>query len=151
MEELGPGVTGFAAGDVVASTSVLGSYAEYALVPAAQLVKTPVGHNAPAGCRRHVAGNDGALSLLLHPPAQGRGNRAGACRRGRRGLAPYADGVRIGARVITTVSTPKRELSREAGASEVINYAEQDFEGGEASHQRQRRRRGLRFCGQDHL
>ncbi|MGH9606027.1 MAG: alcohol dehydrogenase catalytic domain-containing protein, partial [Terracidiphilus sp.] len=43
VEELGPGVTGFAAGELVASTSVLGSYAEYALVAAAQLVKTPEG------------------------------------------------------------------------------------------------------------
>jgi NADPH2:quinone reductase len=41
VEELGPGVTGFAAGDAVASVSVLGSYAEYALVPAAALVKVP--------------------------------------------------------------------------------------------------------------
>ena len=41
VEKLGPGVTGFAAGDAVASVSVLGSYAEYALVPAMQLVKTP--------------------------------------------------------------------------------------------------------------
>ena len=37
--------------------------------------------------------------------------------------------VRIGARVITTVSTKeKAELSREAGASDVILYTEQDFE-----------------------
>src|SRR3984885_5117988 len=43
VEELGPGVTGFKAGDAVASTSVMGSYAEYALVPAAQLVKVPAG------------------------------------------------------------------------------------------------------------
>jgi NADPH2:quinone reductase len=43
VEELGPGVTGFVAGDAVASVSVLGSYAEYALVPATQLVKTPDG------------------------------------------------------------------------------------------------------------
>ena len=36
--------------------------------------------------------------------------------------------TRIGARVITTVSTKeKAELSREAGASEVILYTEQDF------------------------
>src|ERR1035437_7666465 len=41
VEELGPGVTGFAAGDAVASVAVLGSYAEYALVPAAHLVKVP--------------------------------------------------------------------------------------------------------------
>jgi len=43
VEELGPGVTGFATGDAVASVGVLGSYAEYALVPAAQLVKIPAG------------------------------------------------------------------------------------------------------------
>jgi NADPH2:quinone reductase len=37
--------------------------------------------------------------------------------------------VRIGARVITTVSNEgKAELSREAGASDVILYTEQDFE-----------------------
>jgi len=36
-------VTGFATGDAVASVGVLGSYAEYALVPAAQLVKIPAG------------------------------------------------------------------------------------------------------------
>jgi len=37
--------------------------------------------------------------------------------------------TRLGARVITTVSTAeKAELSREAGASEVILYTEQDFE-----------------------
>src|SRR5579864_2487227 len=41
VEQLGQGVTGFAAGDVVASTGVMGSYAEYALVNAAQLVKIP--------------------------------------------------------------------------------------------------------------
>ena len=56
VEELGPGVTGFAAGDAVASTSVMGSYAEYALVPAAQLVKVPAGADAwnrprPPCCR----------------------------------------------------------------------------------------------------
>jgi NADPH2:quinone reductase len=37
--------------------------------------------------------------------------------------------VRMGARVITTVSTEaKAELSREAGASDVILYTKQDFE-----------------------
>src|ERR1039458_3179213 len=43
VEKLGPGVTGFAVGDAVASVGVLGSYAEYALVPAAQLVTAPAG------------------------------------------------------------------------------------------------------------
>src|SRR4051812_38654829 len=43
IEDLGSGVTGFKPGDLVASVGVLGSYAEYALVPAAQLVKVPAG------------------------------------------------------------------------------------------------------------
>src|ERR1700691_6798210 len=38
VEELGPGVTGFKDGDAVASVGVIGSYAEDALVPAAQVV-----------------------------------------------------------------------------------------------------------------
>src|SRR5271168_3541519 len=37
VETVGEGVTGFAVGDHVASTAVMGSYAEYALVPASQL------------------------------------------------------------------------------------------------------------------
>src|ERR1700759_734483 len=41
VEECGPGVNGFKPGDSVASVGVLGSYAEYALVPVAQLVKVP--------------------------------------------------------------------------------------------------------------
>src|SRR5271165_2961779 len=41
IEECGPNVNGFRPGDAVASVGVLGSYAEYALVPVAQLVKVP--------------------------------------------------------------------------------------------------------------
>src|SRR5579863_7960658 len=41
VEELGPGVTGFSVGDPVVSTVVRGSYAEFALAPAAMLVKVP--------------------------------------------------------------------------------------------------------------
>src|SRR5271170_6831502 len=43
VEQLGEGVSGFAVGDHVASTGILGSYAAYALAPAAQLVKVPNG------------------------------------------------------------------------------------------------------------
>src|ERR1700739_1638771 len=41
VEKLGPGVTGFEEGYSVASASLLGSYAEYALVPPAALIKVP--------------------------------------------------------------------------------------------------------------
>jgi NADPH:quinone reductase len=129
VEELGPGVTGFAAGDLVASASVLGSYAEYALVPAAQLVKVPAGlapEKAAAAMLQGMTAHYLAYStfplkagdtVLVHAAAGGVG------------LLLTQMAARIGARVIATVSTQaKAELAREAGASEVILYSEQDFE-----------------------
>jgi NADPH:quinone reductase len=129
VEEIGPGVTGFEAGDPVVSTSVIGSYAEYALVPAAQLIKIPDGlsleHAAAAllqGMTAHY------LAFSTYPLKKGDTVlvHAGA---GGVGLLLTQISARIGARVITTVSTEaKAELSREAGASEVILYTEQSFE-----------------------
>ncbi len=129
VEELGPGVTGFKAGDAVASTSVMGSYAEYALVPAAQLVKIPDGlsmeHAAAAmlqGMTAHYLTQStwplkAGETALVHAGAGGVG------------LLLTQVAARIGARVIATVSTKaKAELSREAGASDAILYTEQDFE-----------------------
>jgi len=129
VEELGPGVTGFAAGDAVASVSVLGSYAEYALVPAAQLVKTPPGLNPEKAAAAMLQGM--TAHYLAHSTVQLKAGdtvlvHAGA---GGVGLLLTQMAVRLGARVITTVSTEaKAELSRDAGASDVIDYTEQDFE-----------------------
>lgn len=129
VEELGPGVTGFSAGDAVASVSVLGSYAEYALVSAAQLVKVPEGvtlEQAAAAMLQGMTAHYLAYSTfplksgdtaLVHAGAGGVGLL----------LTQIAAKI-IGARVITTVSTPeKAELSRDAGASDVILYTKQDF------------------------
>jgi NADPH2:quinone reductase len=129
VEELGPGVTGFAAGDAVASVSVLGSYAEYALVPATQLVKTPDGlspEQAAAALLQGMTAHYLAHSTFPLKPGDTALVHAGA---GGVGLLLTQIAVRLGARVITTVSTAaKEELSREAGASDVILYTEQDFE-----------------------
>jgi NADPH2:quinone reductase len=129
VEELGPGVTGFATGDAVASVSVLGSYAEYALVPAAQLVKVPAGLSMEQAAAAMLQGMTAHyLSHSTFPLKAGDTVlvHAGA---GGVGLLLTQIAARIGARVITTVSTPaKAELSREAGASDVILYAKQDFE-----------------------
>ena len=118
VEELGPGVTGFAAGDAVASVSVLGSYAEYALVPAAQLVKVPEGLSMEQAAAAMLQGMTAHyLSHSTFPLKAGDTAlvHAGA---GGVGLLLTQMAVRLGARVITTVSTPaKAELSREAGAS----------------------------------
>jgi NADPH:quinone reductase len=129
IEELGPGVSGFAAGDSVASVSVMGSYAEYALVPAAQVVKVPAGlspeHAAAAmlqGMTAHYLTHSSfplksGDTALIHAGAGGTG------------LLLIQMAKRVGARVLTTVSTEaKAELAREAGADEVILYTEQNFE-----------------------
>ncbi len=129
IEELGPGVTGFAPGDSVASTSVLGSYAEYALVAAAQLVKVPHGVSLEQAAAAMLQGMTAHyLAYSTYPLKAGETAlvHAGA---GGVGLLLTQMAARLGARVFTTVSTPaKAKLSREAGAAEAILYTEQDFE-----------------------
>lgn len=129
VEELGPGVQGFTAGELVASTAVMGSYAEYALVPAAQLVKVPEGLGPEKAAAAMLQGMTAHyLAYSTYPLKAGETAliHAGA---GGVGLLLTQMARRIGARVITTVSTAaKAELSREAGADEVILYTEQDFE-----------------------
>jgi NADPH:quinone reductase len=128
VEECGSGVTGFKAGDTVASTAVLGSYAEYALVPAAQLVKVPDGltpEQAAATLLQGMTAHYLAYSTWPLKAGETCLVHAGA---GGVGLLLTQMAARIGARVITTVSTEeKAELSREAGASDVILYTQQDF------------------------
>ena len=128
VEELGPGVTGFAAGDAVASVSVLGSYAEYALVPAASLVKVPEGlsmEQAAAAMLQGMTAHYLSHSTFALKTGDTALVHAGA---GGVGLLLTQIAARLGARVIATVSTEaKAELSREAGASDVILYTEQDF------------------------
>lgn len=128
VEELGPGVTGFKAGDAVASTSVLGSYAEYALVPAAQLVKVPAGLSPEQAAAAMLQGMTAHyLTKSTFPLKEGDTAlvHAGA---GGVGLLLTQMARKIGARVITTVSTEEKSvLSREAGADDVILYTEKDF------------------------
>jgi NADPH2:quinone reductase len=129
VEELGPGVTGFKAGDSVASVAVLGSYAEYALVPAAGLVKVPAGVTMEQAAAAMLQGMTAHYLVTSTFPLK-KGDtalvHAGA---GGVGLLLTQMAVKIGARVIATVSTKeKAELSREAGASDVILYTEQEFQ-----------------------
>jgi NADPH2:quinone reductase len=108
---------------------VLGSYAEYALVPAAQLVKAPAGlsmEKAAAALLQGMTAHYLAYSTFPLKAGDTALIHAGA---GGVGLLLTQMAVRLGARVITTVSTAaKAELSREAGASDAILYTEQDFE-----------------------
>lgn len=129
VEKLGPGVTGFEEGDSVASVAVLGSYAEYALVPAAQLVKVPsrlTPEQAAAAMLQGMTAHYLAYSTYPLKAGDTALVHAGA---GGVGLLLTQMAARLGARVITTTSTSeKAALSKEAGAAEVILYTEQDFE-----------------------
>ncbi len=129
VESLGHGVTGFEEGDLVASVSVLGSYAEYALVPAEKLVKVPsrlTPEKAAAAMLQGMTAHYLAYSTFELKAGDTALVHAGA---GGVGLLLTQIASRLGASVITTVSSKeKAELSREAGAKEVILYTEQDFE-----------------------
>jgi NADPH2:quinone reductase len=129
VEEIGPGVKGFKVGDMVASTSLIGSYAEYALAPAAQLVIVPKELSPEQAAAAMLQGMTAHyLSHSTYPLKAGETAlvHAGA---GGVGLLLTQMAAHIGARVLTTVSSKeKAELSRAAGASEVILYTEKDFE-----------------------
>jgi NADPH:quinone reductase len=128
VEECGPGVNHFKPGDMVASTGVLGSYAEYALVPAAQLVKVPdklTPEQAAAAMLQGMTAHYLAYSTWPLKAGETCLIHAGA---GGVGLLLTQMAARLGARVIATVSTKeKAKLSREAGAAETILYADKDF------------------------
>jgi NADPH2:quinone reductase len=129
VEAFGEGVEGFSVGDAVASVGVLGSYAEYGLVPAAQLVRVPTGMDL----------KQAAAVLLQGMTAHYLSHSAFALKQGDTALVHAAAGGTgllltqmahaLGARVLATVSTEaKAELTRGAGADEVILYSEADFE-----------------------
>ena len=126
---IGAEVTNVKVGDRVAYTGVLGSYAQYAAVPAARLVHIPdeVSFDLAAavmlqGMTAHYLVNStyklqSGETALIHAAAGGVG------------LLLVQLAKRVGARVIATAgSQEKTELAREAGADECINYNEQDFE-----------------------
>jgi NADPH2:quinone reductase len=133
IEQLGPGleasVEGFAIGDQVATTAALGTYAEYALAPASLVVKVPGSidlKKAAAVILQGMTAHYLAFSSWRLEPGETTLIHAGA---GGVGLLLTQIARALGAHVITTVSTEeKAQLSREAGAHDVILYTNTDFE-----------------------
>jgi NADPH2:quinone reductase len=120
---------GFSVGDPVAYAGVLGSYADYAAVPADRLVKIPPGvseRDAAAamlqGMTAHYLTHDTfplkkSDTALIHAAAGGVG------------LLLVQMAHNLGARIIATVSTEeKAKLARDAGADNIILYTQSDFE-----------------------
>ena len=128
VEAVGPGVSTVRAGDRVASESVAGAYADFALVAADRLVPLPDDVSPRVGAAVMLQGM--TAHYLVHSTCPlGRGDtclvHAAA---GGVGLLLCQLASRAGARVIGTVSTEeKAALAREAGAAEVIFYDREEF------------------------
>ena len=128
VSALGPGVSGFRAGDRVAWASGLGSYAEQVLVSAAQLVPVPSGVDTRTAAALMLQGMTAHyLSESTYPLKAGDTCLIHAAAGGV-GLLLVQMAKQRGARVFGTVSTDeKAALARGAGADEVIRYTKADF------------------------
>jgi NADPH2:quinone reductase len=128
VESVGADVNNVAPGDRVAYAMARGSYAEYAVVPAWQLVKLPASVDLETGAAAMLQGMTAHYlthstyplkpgdSCLIHAAAGGTG----------RLIVQMAK--MLGARVIATVGTEeKAKQAKELGADEVIVYTQEDF------------------------
>jgi NADPH2:quinone reductase len=129
VTEVGAKVTDVKNGDRVAYAGVLGSYAEYASVPSARLIKIPNGVTEQQAAAAMLQGMTAHyLSHSSYPLERGDTALIHAAAGGV-GLLLVQMAHQIGARVIGTVSTEeKAKLAREAGADEIIFYTKSDFE-----------------------
>ncbi|HEY3061403.1 MAG TPA: quinone oxidoreductase [Chloroflexota bacterium] len=129
VEAVGDGVTAFPPGQHVAWSSVGGSCASHALVPAARLVPVPDGvslQDAAAvmlqGMTAHYLIHStyrltAQSTCLIHAAAGGVGQ-----------LFCQIARMRGAALIVGTAGSPeKAQLARDAGAHEVVLYREQDF------------------------
>ncbi len=128
VESVGDGVTDWQPGDEVCALIAGGGYAEYAVVPATQLLPVPDGVSLVDAAALPEAASTVWSNLILEA-----GLKAGdtiLIHGGGSGIGTHAIQVAkaIGARVVVTVgSEHKAQRCRELGADVVINYRERDF------------------------
>jgi NADPH2:quinone reductase len=131
VEAVGDDVAALSVGDRVVTAQADGGYAEYALAPADFCAYVPDGVGADAAAAALLKGMTAHYLIKSTYPVQ-EGDallvHAGA---GGVGLILTQWATSMAARVITTVSTPeKAELSRRAGAVEVLDYPDDPQEFG---------------------
>lgn len=127
--EVGSEVTTLRPGDRVAYTSVLGSYAEYAAVPANRLVKIPDELDFEQAAAAMLQGMTAHYLVQSSYPLKKGETALIHAAAGGVGLLLVQMAKQIGARVIATAGThEKAQLARDAGADECIVYTEADFE-----------------------
>jgi len=129
VDAVGPEVTEVAPGDRVAYTMTRGSYAQFAIVPAATLVKIPDHVDFQTAAAAMLQGMTAHyLTHSTYPLKAGDTCLVHAAAGGAGGLVVQVAKM-LGARVFGTVSTEeKARVARESGADEVILYTQQDFE-----------------------
>ncbi|MFJ5370634.1 NAD(P)H-quinone oxidoreductase, partial [Bosea sp. CER48] len=128
VAEIGAGITGWSIGDEACALVSEGAYAEFVVVPAAQLLPVPRGLDPLAAAAVPEAActvwsnvfDLGALkpgeSLLVHGGAGGIGSFA------------IQAAKAIGARVFATAGSPEKlQRCRDFGADRAISYADEDF------------------------
>ncbi|BBX36841.1 quinone oxidoreductase [Mycolicibacterium mageritense DSM 44476 = CIP 104973] len=126
---IGEDVAALAVGDRVVTANATGAYAEYCIAPADFVAYVPDGVAADAVASALLKGMTAQYLIKSTYPVQPSDTvllHAGA---GGVGLILTQWATSIGTRVITTASTPeKAELSRQAGAVEVLEYPDDPAE-----------------------
>jgi NADPH:quinone reductase len=128
VEAVGAGVSDLKPGDRVAYAMARGSYAEFAVVPAWQLVKIPGGLDFQQAAAAMLQGMTAHyLTHSVYALKNGDTCLVHAAAGGTGALLVQMAKLR-GARVFGTVSSDEKErVAREAGCDEVIRYTQQDF------------------------
>ncbi len=128
VDAVGPGVSDVRVGDRVASASLPGAYAEYAVGPVAALVPVPEGIALEVAAAVMLQGMTAQyLSHSTYPIENGDDVLVHAAAGGVGLLLTQMAKMR-GARVIGTVSTEvKAQVARQAGADDIILYTQADF------------------------
>jgi len=128
VEAIGEGVTEVKPGDRVAYTGNIGSYAEYNVVQAWQLIPLPDEITFEQGAAFPLQGMTAQYLLHDYYPIKPGTNVLVHAAAGGVGLLVVQWLHHLKANVIGTVSTEaKAEMVRAAGANHVINYSDQDF------------------------
>jgi NADPH2:quinone reductase len=129
VSDIGSEVTNVKVGDRVAYTSSLGSYAEFAAVPAVRLVKIPEALSFEQAAAAMLQGMTAHYLLYSTYKLQSGETALIHAAAGGVGLLLVQMAKKIGARVIATAGNEeKAQLARDAGADDCIIYTQSDFE-----------------------
>lgn len=123
VDAVGDGVNDLHIGDRVATVNALGSYAEFALVPAERTIPIPDGVDTHTAAAAMLQGMTAHYLTYSTFPLKAGDTAIVHAAAGGVGLLITQIATQIGARVLATTSTPeKAELARQAGAEAVLSY-----------------------------